>query len=152
MNAPDRRGFWVTNHVANPVLRAVLRSSLGRRWGRRLAVLRYRGRRTGEEHELVVQYARDGDRVWIMPAQPDRKQWWRNMRQPLPVDIRLAGHDEHGVAQVATRLEEPDAFATYVKAFPKTPNTDESVVMVCVDLSRATTAGPSDVAELRGEQ
>jgi F420H(2)-dependent quinone reductase len=145
MSAPDGRGFWVTNHVANPVLRVLLRSSPGRRWGRRLAVLRYCGRRTGETHELVVQYVRDGDHVWIMPAQPDRKRWWRNMRQPLPVDIRLGGHDEHGVAQVTTRLEEPDGFATYVKAFPKTPNTDESAVMVRVDLSPATTAGPSDV-------
>jgi hypothetical protein len=134
MSAPDGRGFWVTNHVANPVLCALLRSSLGRRWGRRLAVLRYRGRRTGEIHELVAQYVRDGDRVWIIPAQPDRKQWWRNMRQPLPVDLRLAGHEEHGVAQVTTRLEEPDAFATYAKAFPKAPSADESAVMVRIDL------------------
>jgi hypothetical protein len=51
-------GIWVKNHLANPVMRPLLRSRAGRRLGRHLALIRYRGRRTGRVHELPVQYAR----------------------------------------------------------------------------------------------
>lgn len=92
------RGFWITNHLANPVLEPLLRSMAGRRIGRHLAVVRYRGRRTGRSRELVVQYARDGRQVWVVPGHPDRKAWWRNFLEPSAVDLRLAGHDHHGRA------------------------------------------------------
>jgi len=90
MNARGSSGFWVTNHLANPILRPLLRSRAGRRLGRHLAVLRYRGRRTGEPHELVVQYARDGDVIWVLPAHADRKTWWRNFRDPTDIEVSLA--------------------------------------------------------------
>jgi len=51
-------GIWVTNHLANPVLRPLLYGPTGRRLGRRLALIRCRGRRTGHVYELPVQYAR----------------------------------------------------------------------------------------------
>ena len=133
-----RRGFWVTNHIANPLLRPLLRGPLGGRWGGRQAVLRYRGRHTGETRELVVQYVRDGDRVWILPGQPDRKRWWRNMREPLPVELWLAGQNVHGVARVVTdgeaQTEVADAVAAYVKVFPRTRAANGPGVMVRVDL------------------
>ena len=88
-------GFWVTNHLANPILRPLLRSRAGRRLGRHLAVLRYRGRRTGRQHELVVQYARDGDAVWVLPGQADRKTWWRNFAEPRDIEVWLAGENMH---------------------------------------------------------
>lgn len=72
--------FWLTNRVANPVLRRFLRSRPGRRMGRGLAVLRYTGRRTGQAHELVCQYARAGDTVWVLVATAEQKTWWRNLR------------------------------------------------------------------------
>src|SRR6266545_7087393 len=78
-NAGRARGFWWTNHVANPVLRRLLCGPLGSRLGRHLAVLRYRGRSTGRAHELVVQYAQDGHQIWVMPGHPERKRWWRNL-------------------------------------------------------------------------
>ena len=78
MTSSGSKASWVTNHLANPVLRPLLRGPFGRRFGQRLAVLRYKGRRTGRVRELVVQYVREGDSVWIMAGQPDRKRWWRN--------------------------------------------------------------------------
>ena len=132
MSTEHSHGFWVTNHLANPVLRPILHGPLGRRWGRRLAVLRYRGRRTGQMHELVVQYAREGDRVWIMPGAPERKQWWRNMRDPLAVDLWLAGRPFHGVA---TAVRDPSALASGLKVYTKVfPSAPAATVMVCVDL------------------
>lgn len=138
-----RHGFWVTNRVANPLLRRVLRGRLGRRMGRRLAVLRYRGRRTGAVHELVVQYVRDGARVWVMVGEPERKRWWRNMIRPVLVDLVLAGHNVSGVARAIDTSGQPDevarAVAAYVENFPRArPAADRPgmlTVMVRIDLT-----------------
>lgn len=136
MTTTKVRGLWVTNHVANPVLRPLLRGPLGRRLGRRLAVLRYRGRRTAEAHDLVVQYVRDGDQVWIVPGQPERKRWWRNLLEPQRVDVWLAGSHLSGVGRVMRRdtdgLELTKALDAYRAVFPRVPEAD---VMVRVDLT-----------------
>src|SRR3712207_8478628 len=81
----------LTTRVADPVLRRLLLSRLGRRPGRRLAVLRYRGRRTGRSRELVTRYVRDGATVWVLVPAPDRRTRWRNLRTPTAVDPWLAG-------------------------------------------------------------
>ena len=96
----DTGRFRIRNHLVNPAMGWVLRSPLGRRTGRHLALLSYVGRKTGRRHELVVQYAREGADVWIVPGQPQRKQWWRNFRTPGTVELRLAGHVVHGRAVV----------------------------------------------------
>ena len=85
------------NRVANPVLLRLLRGPAGRWLGRRLAVLRYTGVRTGRARELVVLYARTGASVWIVVGQPEHKTWWRNLAAPADVVLRLAGE------QVAAR-------------------------------------------------
>ncbi len=137
MDSRSSSTFWVTNHLANPVLRPLLRGRLGHRLGRRLAVLRYRGRRTGHTYELVVQYVRDGQRVWIVPGQPDRKIWWRNLQEPTRVDLRLAGEDVHGIATVVDARDHADdvtaGLAAYNTVFRPVARTDQTVV-VRVDL------------------
>jgi hypothetical protein len=75
----------LANRLVNPMLRPVLRTPLGRRLGRSLAVLRYTGRRTGEPHGLVCQYARDGEAVWILVGQAASTMWWRDLRNGADV-------------------------------------------------------------------
>jgi hypothetical protein len=144
MSATNSPGFWVTNRLANPVLGPLLRGPLGRRLGRRLAVLRYRGRRTGQVHELVVQYVRHNNQVWIMPGHAEQKRWWRNMLDPQPVDVWLAGSHLTGVARVVRDAPDGDplseALAAYSAVFPKVP---KATVMVGVDLA-PTAARPED--------
>jgi hypothetical protein len=41
-------------------------------------------------------YARDGQDLYVVPGQPDRKLWWRNLRQPTPVRLCLQGRDREG--------------------------------------------------------
>ena len=117
------RPFWITNHMVNPILQALLRSSMGGRLGRSLAVVSYLGRRTGKQHQLVVQYARDGAQVWIMPGQPERKTWWRNLREPRDVEVRLAGEEFHGTAVVVDGTKDPDEMRRgldiYLRRFPR---------------------------------
>jgi hypothetical protein len=149
MSTPTSRGgFWITNHVANPVLRPLLRSRLGRRLGRRLAVVRYRGRRSGRTHELVVQYVRDGDVVWIVPGHPERKRWWRNMRDPWPVEMWLTGNHLAGVARAVTEADDSESVSTTLARYRVTfPRVTPTPVAVRVDVS--PTRGPSDAAQRR---
>jgi hypothetical protein len=87
---------WLTNRVANPVLRRLLRSPLGRLPGRRLAVVRYTGVTSGRVRELVAGYARIGTTVWIWVGDAGSKRWWRNFRTPVPVELELAGEQVRG--------------------------------------------------------
>jgi hypothetical protein len=121
MNRHRPPGIWV-NHLANPVLRPLLHGPAGHRLGRHLALIRYRGRRTGRSYELPVQYARDGDRVWIVPGVPGRKTWWRNLRGGAAVELLLAGHDRHGRATVIGASRQPDfaeGLTVYLRAHPR---------------------------------
>lgn len=123
MTAPHARGgFWLTNHIVNPIVVLVLRSPLGRRIGRHLGLLAYRGQRSDRRYELVVQCAREGSRVWIVSGQPQRKTWWRNLRTTSPVELRLAGDVFRGQA-VVLGDERPDelrrALTAYSQQLPR---------------------------------
>jgi deazaflavin-dependent oxidoreductase (nitroreductase family) len=107
----------LTNRLANPVLRPVLRTPLGRRLGRSLAVLRYTGRRTGQPRELVCQYARDGETVWILVGQAASKTWWRNLRNGADVELWLAGAHHRARAVVVEGAERPDEAAEGLTAY-----------------------------------
>ncbi|GAA3167433.1 hypothetical protein GCM10010531_20220 [Blastococcus jejuensis] len=109
--------FWLTNRVANPVLRRALRTPVGRRLGRGLAVLRYTGRRTGTPHELVCQYARDGDTVWVLVGAADRKTWWRNLRDGADVDLWLAGEHVRARAVAVEGAVAPEEAAAGLTAY-----------------------------------
>jgi hypothetical protein len=124
--------FWFTNHVLNPILKATLRSAIGRRWGHRMAVVTYQGRRTTARHELVTMYARDAtnrDVVWIVPGQPDKKLWWRNFRSSGNVELLLAGEVKRGTAIAIEGRVNPDTVAlgleAYLQAFPRARRTIE---------------------------
>ncbi|HZC51255.1 MAG TPA: nitroreductase/quinone reductase family protein [Mycobacterium sp.] len=120
--AAHRHRFWITNHLVNPVLRVMLRGPWSRRFGHRLAVLRYEGRHTGVSHELIVQYATDGNHVWIVPGHPERKQWWRNMLTPRAVELWLAGRRLTGTARVTdTDAELRAAVDAYQAVSPRAP-------------------------------
>jgi hypothetical protein len=84
----------------NALLIPLLESRHGRWLGRRLAVVRYTGRRSGRQRRLVTEYDVIGSTVRIDVGRADAKTWWRNFQSPYPVDLRLAGHDHHLVARV----------------------------------------------------
>jgi hypothetical protein len=69
-----------------------------------------------------VQYAREDDRVWILPGAPEHKTWWRNLRGGAAVDLVLAGHHRHGRATVISPIQEPEFVAgltAYLHARPR---------------------------------
>jgi hypothetical protein len=132
-------GFWLTNRVANPVLRRLLRTPVGRWLGQGLMVLRYTGTVTGRPHELVVQYARDGDRVWVLVGQADAKTWWHNLRQPADVELWLAGERLPARAVVVSGSTDPAqaaaGLAVYRRAAPHAPAAPAGATLVRADLA-----------------
>jgi hypothetical protein len=70
------------NRLVNPVVRLLLRSPLHRLLSGSLVILSYQGRKSGRWYSLPCMYARDSQALYIVPAQPDRKLWWRNLHQP----------------------------------------------------------------------
>jgi hypothetical protein len=113
--------MWFRNRLVNPVVCWLLRSPLHPLLSGSLVILSYQGRRTGRWRSLPCMYARDGQDLYVVPGQPDRKVWWRNLRQPTPVRLRLQGHDLEGTA---TASSDPEAVAAglrrYLARYPKT--------------------------------
>jgi hypothetical protein len=62
------------------------------------------GRRTGRPHTFPVGYSQDGDTLTVSAQWPERKQWWRNLRERAPVVVLLRGTRRTGTA-VAHRNE-----------------------------------------------
>jgi len=94
------------NRVVNPVVRLLLGSPLHRLVSSSLVILAYQGGTTGRWHRLPCMYARDGQDLYIVAAQPDRKLWWRNLQQPARVRLHLQGRDVEGTA---TATSDPEA-------------------------------------------
>jgi hypothetical protein len=84
----------------NPMVAWLLRSPLHPLLGGILILLRVTGRRTGRRYWIPVGYQRDGDTLTVLVSKAPRKQWWRNYREPGPVDLLLRGRTLHGRAHV----------------------------------------------------
>jgi F420H(2)-dependent quinone reductase len=91
--------FVMVNRVVNPLVRGVLRSPAHGLLSGHLALLTVTGRRSGRTFTFPVGYHRDGDRVTIGVDWPERKRWWRNLRDAAPVEIWLAGVRRAGTAR-----------------------------------------------------
>ncbi len=86
----------------NAIVLAVLRSRAHRLLSASAIELRYRGRRSGRQYVLPVQYASAGDHLVVWPQHWQHSTWWRNFRTPLPVTVRLTGRLHEGTARVVT--------------------------------------------------
>ena len=117
----------MANRLANRCLIPLLNGPAGGRLGRRLAVLEYSGRRTGQHHQLVVMYVAEGPIVRITVGMAEHKTWWRNFEDPRPLRLRLAGIDHAGVAHVVREQEKVMVIAEL------TPRADLDEQSVCVD-------------------
>ncbi len=85
---------------ANRVVLAVLGSGAHRLLDRDVVGLRLHGRISGRTFTFPVQYARVDDGVVVVPGRPERKRWWRNLRDQAPVQVLDAGTWRPGVGRV----------------------------------------------------
>jgi hypothetical protein len=114
--------MWFLNHIANPLVRLILKSPLHGLLSSGLVLMIYRGKRSGKTYELPVQYAQDGQVVYIMVGNPEQKSWWRNLRGGAPVQVVLRGQKLSGEAEVLlgqdNEAETSAALGLYLQRFP----------------------------------
>jgi F420H(2)-dependent quinone reductase len=91
--------FAVWNRSGNRAVELLLRSPAHPLLSGRLTLITVTGRRSGREHTLPVAYAETGERVRIPVLWPERKLWWRNLRDGATVRLRLRGVERTGHAQ-----------------------------------------------------
>ena len=132
------------NKIVNPLVDLILRSRLHKLVSNTLLLITYCGRKTGREYRLPVQYAQAGDAIYIVPAMPEEKTWWRNLKKAAPVQLTLRGQSVAGNAKVLKPDTNEDAiiagFDVYLRRFP---------AMAKVNGIRAEADGSFGAEELR---
>lgn len=105
----------------NRLVIAALGSPPHRLLDRFVVVLGIRGTITGRRFELPVTYAPARSALVVVPGRPETKRWWRNLREPSPVDVL-----EHGMWRpaigVVLRPDDPGydaAVAAYRARWPR---------------------------------
>ena len=91
----------------NPAIAWLLRSPMHPLldWG--LMLITVTGRRSGRVYTIPVGYQRDGDALVVLVSKPSRKQWWRNFREPAPVEVELRGERRQGTARIVEAGSQP---------------------------------------------
>jgi hypothetical protein len=85
--------------VLNPVMKTLLRSPLHRIASGGIALLHFRGRKSGRELVTPLSYVRDGDVVLFLSGHST--SWWKNFRDGnVPVSIEIARTTQTGIAQL----------------------------------------------------
>jgi deazaflavin-dependent oxidoreductase (nitroreductase family) len=114
--------MWFMNKIANPFVRLILRSPLHGLFSATLLLITYRGRKSGKEYTLPVQYVRSGKTIYIVPGMPEQKTWWRNLKGGLPVKISLRGQILNGEGRLLDSqndsTEAATGFGLYLQCFP----------------------------------
>jgi hypothetical protein len=92
MSIAETAELWLYK-VANPFVKALLRSPLHGIASKNIALLHFRGRKSGREFVTPLSYVRESvrenDTVCLMSAHGTR--WWMNLREEgTPVSIEIA--------------------------------------------------------------
>jgi deazaflavin-dependent oxidoreductase (nitroreductase family) len=97
-------------------MRTVLRSPLHGLVSKGLMLLTVTGRTSGRAYTFPVQYVeRDGE-ILVLAGRATTKSWWRNLREPAPVGMRLRGRD---VAGMALAVVDPAGVAEGLREFAR---------------------------------
>lgn len=98
----------------------VLRSRLHPLLDPGLMLLTVTGRRSGRRYTIPVGYQRAGDRLHVLVSKARRKKWWRNYRDPGPVEVLLRGQARSGTARVVAAGSDA-FFAVLQQSFDRMP-------------------------------
>jgi|WetSurMetagenome_2_1015567.scaffolds.fasta_scaffold103945_2 hypothetical protein len=109
--------MWFMNKVANPIVRLVLRSPFHGLLSKNLALLTYKGLKSGRLISFPVQYAKNGRDIFIIPGFPGKKTWWHNMRSALPVQLLIQGNPVNARAATLDCGAETSLAVTALESF-----------------------------------
>jgi deazaflavin-dependent oxidoreductase (nitroreductase family) len=137
--------MWFMNKIVNPFMKLILRSPLHRWMSAAVLLITYRGRKSGKEYSLPVQYVQDGNHIYIVPGFAEKKTWWRNLKGGADVQVTLKGQTKLGrgiLLERGTDAEEiVKAFGLYLRQFPP------SAKMYNVRIEENGQPNPDDLAK-----
>ncbi len=87
--------FWIK---MNPLMKPLMNTPLHWLFGSRLGLIRFKGRKSGKSFVTPVGYNLFGDCIIIVLSETHNRQWWRNYREPWPMDIKYKGRWRSGAA------------------------------------------------------
>lgn len=88
MSTTEKIERWIYK-IVNPFVTALLRSPLHGIASKNIALLRFRGRKSGREFVAPLSYVRKNGIVCLMSAHSTR--WWMNLREEgTPVSLEIA--------------------------------------------------------------
>ena len=122
--------------LANPVVRAVLRSRAHALLSARLAVLTYEARRSGRVFAIPLRYAElpDGSLVSIA-VRAERKLWWRSFTEPRKATLELRRMRVPVVGTVAEGTLRDEAKAAYAMRYPRSAGLLDDASLVVFERS-----------------
>jgi deazaflavin-dependent oxidoreductase (nitroreductase family) len=115
--------MWFMNKIVNPFMKLILRSPLHGWMSAAVLLITYRGRKSGKEYSLPVQYVQDGNHIYIVPGFAEKKTWWRNLKGGADVQVTLKGQTVPGYGILLERdadaKEILKAFGLYIQQIPQ---------------------------------
>ena len=119
MSATEKIKGWFYK-LANPLVTALLRSPFHGIASGNLALLHFRGRKSGREFVTPLSYVRESGTVGLLSAH--RTNWWMNLREEgTPVKIEIARETLTGRARLWDGDSEAlrDRVRRYLCALPR---------------------------------
>ncbi|MEZ4501893.1 MAG: nitroreductase/quinone reductase family protein [Dehalococcoidia bacterium] len=84
--------------IGNRLVRGLLASPLHGLLGAGILVITVTGRRSGKRYSTPVQCVARGNSLFILSHRA--RTWWRNLRQPAPVEVLHRGRHLRGTGRV----------------------------------------------------
>ncbi len=119
MSIAETIELWIYK-IANPFVKALLRSPLHGFMSGSLVLLHFRGRKSGREFVTPLSYVRRENTVWLLSAHSTG--WWMNLRENgTPVKLVIAGETLTGKARLWDGDSEAlrDRVRRYITALPR---------------------------------
>jgi hypothetical protein len=106
--------------LANPVVRAILRSPAHGLLSGSLAVLEYEGHKSGRTFAIPLRYAEtgDGSRLVTVAVDPPRKLWWRAFTEPRTAVVLVRRRRRDVAGTLLDGPQRENAVAAYAARFP----------------------------------
>jgi hypothetical protein len=109
----DRPPDWANSLMRWALTTPVLQGMIGQG----VALLSFKGRKTGKPYTIPVSYQREDDVVTIITKR--QRNWWRNFESSKDVELRLAGREYIGEAEIEP--DDPDTLEFMVEYLEKRP-------------------------------
>ena len=110
----------LTYKIANPIVKALLRSPLHKIASGSLTLLHFTGRKSSRRFVTPLSYVRKQDTVWLLSAHSTR--WWMNLRgSDAVVALEIARTTYTGKARLweTDSTELRDRVRSYLSALPR---------------------------------